>query len=108
MMNDELKAKNQLFTLPFFIHHFLSLSLIERIAALAVEVTKILRLDEIKARVRDHLKKPDDLRVADLSAALLRREAAAPVVRAEGFRESARPDLDAPVADHRQFQFVAR
>src|SRR6266852_56096 len=77
-------------------------TLVQRITAFAVKVAKVFSLDEIETRARDVSQQVDDLLMLDGSAAGLRHEPAAPVIRTEGFRVTAGPDLHAAVADHHQ------
>src|SRR5712692_10634041 len=77
-------------------------TLVQRITAFAVKVAKVFSLDEIETRARDASQQVDDLLMLDGSAAGLRHEPAAPVIRTEGFRVTAGPDLHAAVADHHQ------
>src|SRR5258708_20529838 len=75
-------------------------ALVQRITAFAVKVAKVFSLDEIETRARDPSQQVDDLLMLDGSAAGLRHEPAAPVIRTHGFPVTAGPHLHAPVSYH--------
>src|SRR5207249_8798858 len=83
------------------------LSLIQRVAALAVEVAQILSLDEIKAPGGNSAEQIDYLLMRDRRSFILRHEPTAPMIRAESFRLAARPNFNAAIADHNQLQTIA-
>src|SRR5205823_3163530 len=82
------------------------LALAGGVAGLAVEVVEVFGLDEVEAGFVDACEQPGDLGMCDGSF-VASHEAAAPVVGAEGFGHTARPDLRAAIGNHRQFQAVA-
>src|SRR5579863_3208372 len=77
------------------------------VAGLAVEIVKVLDLDEVVSSGGDALKQVNDLGMGDGRAAIMSHEAAAPVVGGEGFGHTFRPHFRAAIGNHRQFQPVA-
>src|ERR1051325_2815451 len=84
-----------------------SCSLIERITSLAIEVVKILGLDEVETSGRHAREQRNNLRMGNLSVFCFSQEAAALMIRTERLGVPARPSLDAAIAHHLEFYALA-
>ena len=68
-------------------------------ARLTVESAEVLGFDEIKAGLVDGVKESEDLAVSSAHS-VLKKEAATPVIRAEGFGHATGPNLHTTIGDH--------
>src|SRR6185295_6768216 len=84
-----------------------SRSLVERIAALAVKVVKIFRLDEIETRVGHAFQQRDHLRMRHAGAVRFGKKTTAPVVGTKRFRMTAGPNFHTAIAHHLELRPVA-
>jgi len=83
------------------------LSLPEGVAGFTVETAKVFGLDEVETIAHEVVEQVDHFSVRHVARSAVRvhaQEAAAPVVRAKGFGETAGPYFDAAVRDHLQLE----